>query len=985
MHDAIKGIKLFTCIVVIGLLLTGCSNGGVDPDDDREGGVIGTGLILRGTATDVRVFANNTLEIKAQSGEVSKAVIDDTGRFRAPSVKGTGPHLLRVDLGNGEFRYGIAFNNERANVHSYSDVIVRNWFESNNGNLDFEFDQASISTRLPTQQQFKTTADEIFALARLVLQGNNLTGEDILSGDYDSVDNNKGIDQYLRDNPILIQQDNISVVMTDPVTKTQSVTRSGYSLFELATEPDTQSPETPESVRALASANNEVIIVWEPAFDNRGVVAYDIFRDGDLIATTPYPVFVDTGLDANRVYSYEISATDASDNTSATSVAVTNSTLSEPDSIAPPAPVQLMVNASLGRMDLLWGQNNIGDVVQFEVYRGRNNNPNEILQTVTSSVMTDITVSSGVNYCYQVSAIDASGNTSERSEEVCELAAGEEVQTLNDQPLEKVPALAGLTIPDIEELNCNATWTELDIQGFTRTEPLCYLVNNSITVSNGGRFSISAGTVFKFAAGTGLVVTAGGSLSVEGTKSSPVVLSAQDPTPGFWSGIVYEASNSSRNILVNTVVEYAGGGIHNAAVALNAVEGQLARVEITGSVIRDCVGVGVRASNELDNLSRLDGSIITGCDMPLSAHVHGLAGVTQRNDFAGNRVDLINLGNAQVNSDLEIKKLDVPYVLDELIVDSGRLTILEEVELQFRSGGALRVRSSLSTRESATRRVKLTGTVQEPGHWMGVVGVGQVALRSVDIDYAGYVQNEPKFSGGLLLALDGQVSLSDVRFNNGSSYAINVRGANSNLTSINNVSMQNNAQSIRIPIDKINQLGTEPLTSSNFDNTIDVYAGIESSGSTAMRNLGLPYTLLDSLNWINGSLSLYPGVNVYMGNDVGINIGQGSIFSSQGTLDEPITLTHRSQIPGSWSGIKIASNSSANRIAHTTIAFAGAMNSSVSSAVTLNCPDGSLAIENTKIEDSYGWGIATEGTGQCNLTVGDDVQFNRNRLGGIEN
>ena len=88
-------------------------------------------------------------------------------------------------------------------------------------------------------------------------------------------------------NPAIIQDNTISFVITEPLNQTQSTTKSDFSVFELASEPDTQSPDVPGSVKALPSASNEIVIVWEPASDNRGVAAYEVFRDGNLIATTP--------------------------------------------------------------------------------------------------------------------------------------------------------------------------------------------------------------------------------------------------------------------------------------------------------------------------------------------------------------------------------------------------------------------------------------------------------------------------------------------------------------------------------------------------------------------------------------------------------------------------------------------------------------------------------------------------------------------------
>jgi len=542
MHEAKQKLILRWAIGLVALVLIGCSNGGFDPDpdDEGEGGVIGTGIILQGTVTDVRAFASNSLQIKSSTGEVSGAVIDDTGRYRVPAVKGAPPYILRADLGNSEYRYGIAFGEERTNVNSYTNVILQNWFEGNNGDLDSEFEQASIATELPTRVQYQNTANKFFDLVALVLEDYELDGNQLLVGDYDSGSVSDGIDNFLRKNPVLVRDDDISFVITNPFNEIQSTLDSGIALYELPTQPDTESPTTPANVRALASTDNEVVnevvVVWDLSSDNRGVMGYEVFRDGVRIAITPYPVFRDSDLEPNRQHTYEVVAVDASKNSSALSLSVTADTLAAPDLVAPAAPVQLSVTPSIGRMDLTWQvQANIADVVRFEVYRGQDNNPVNFLASVTGTIFTDVSVASGVNYCYEIAAVDASDNTSNRGVEFCATAPGEEVETTVDLPIPTVPLNAGLNIPAAESTPCVENWTEFSVDSAMQVDAGCYSVASSINVNDGGSLSFSPGVILKFAAGTGVLVNTGGSLSSEGTKAAPVVLTGRTAPGISWS------------------------------------------------------------------------------------------------------------------------------------------------------------------------------------------------------------------------------------------------------------------------------------------------------------------------------------------------------------------------------------------------------------------------------------------------------------------
>jgi len=75
-----------------------------------------------------------------------------------------------------------------------------------------------------------------------------------------------------------------------------------------------------------------------------------------------------------------------------------------------------------------------------------------------------------------------------------------------------------------------------------------------------GNLTLEPGVILKFTANSSLRVDSGGSLTAEGTALSPIVLTAVDPTPGFWFGVEIFGSNSSRNSLEFVQIEYAGAG-----------------------------------------------------------------------------------------------------------------------------------------------------------------------------------------------------------------------------------------------------------------------------------------------------------------------------------------------------------------------------------------------------------------------------------------
>src|SRR5262249_16746977 len=89
---------------------------------------------------------------------------------------------------------------------------------------------------------------------------------------------------------------------------------------------DTSPPTPPENLTATAVSSSQINLSWTASTDNVGVVAYDVFRNGALVASPAGPSFQDTGLNASTLYTYAVSARDAAGNASPLSPAATATT-----------------------------------------------------------------------------------------------------------------------------------------------------------------------------------------------------------------------------------------------------------------------------------------------------------------------------------------------------------------------------------------------------------------------------------------------------------------------------------------------------------------------------------------------------------------------------------------------------------------------------------------------------------------------------------
>ena len=421
-----------TSAALFSITLTSCGGG------DGDGGIVGTGMQLRGTTSDNRAYASNEIEYKSATGERGSAPIGSDGRFTTSDLKGEGPWLLRVDLGNNDFLYGLGFddgsNTVTQNVHDYTDLVARNWFAREGLDIDTTFSGAGAINTAPNSSEIAAIGQTILGILADVLGDYSLAGINPYITDYAA--GSSGLGQFLNQNPVLINNGQITIIINDPTTDTQGVATTGVPLNTDLEAPDTVSPSTPTDLRALAAGNNDVIVVWTPSTDNVGISTYQVLRDGELIDTTPYPVFIDTSLAADASASYTVIAVDAAGNESAETPAVNVTNTATTDTTPPPAPAGLTLSATTGSIIASWNQTDIGDVVAFRVYRGNAGSANTLQSKVSATFFTDSQVEAGTEYCYRVTAVDAAGNESVSTAVQCTSTAGSAVTVSPDNPVD---------------------------------------------------------------------------------------------------------------------------------------------------------------------------------------------------------------------------------------------------------------------------------------------------------------------------------------------------------------------------------------------------------------------------------------------------------------------------------------------------------------------------------------------------------------------
>ncbi len=180
----------------------------------------------------------------------------------------------------------------------------------------------------------------------------------------------------------------------------------------------TAAPPAPTGLSANP-ADSSIDLTWNPS---AGATSYSIYRgiapgaEGTTpVGTTTTDSFTDTGLTNGTGYYYTVAASNAAGASAKT--AETN-TVPSAAVVTPPVPFGVVVTTASGQINLQWTYEE--NATSYRIYRsttpgGEGATP---LATVTSSSYTDSSVTSGVTYYYEITALTGtteSGRSSEYS------------------------------------------------------------------------------------------------------------------------------------------------------------------------------------------------------------------------------------------------------------------------------------------------------------------------------------------------------------------------------------------------------------------------------------------------------------------------------------------------------------------------------------------------------------------------------------------
>ncbi|MDP5274956.1 fibronectin type III domain-containing protein [Chengkuizengella axinellae] len=175
--------------------------------------------------------------------------------------------------------------------------------------------------------------------------------------------------------------------------------------------PDTNPPSVPVGLSVKRVASDYVTIEWEPSTDDRGVVEYDIFVDGNYAASSTLEEVKIEGLNPTTTYNFTVKAKDVDTKSGESSTLQVSTTII--DTQAPDVPTGITsLEETHKSIALDWSESADNILtVEYDIYR----DGIKVITTENSS-FEDIGLEPLTFYSYEIVARDADGNESARSE-----------------------------------------------------------------------------------------------------------------------------------------------------------------------------------------------------------------------------------------------------------------------------------------------------------------------------------------------------------------------------------------------------------------------------------------------------------------------------------------------------------------------------------------------------------------------------------------
>ena len=455
-----------------------------------------------------------------------------------------------------------------------------------------------------------------------------------------------------------------------------------------------------------------------------------------------------------------------------------------------------------------------------------------------------------------------------------------------------------LILPFLLLFNTSA-WADITVGGYITEDTLWddttqpYVVTNHIVIRNNATLTITPGVTVYLNHGVRVIVGSGetGTLIAEGTETDEITFTGD--SEARWWDICFTGLTGAGSSLRHAVIENGG---YNST--------WLVAVDASSPSIQDCtlqnsVNWGIHILNNgqptlANNTYRKNGGYPLHIYSALS-----IAAVDATSTFDNNGEDHIYYIGGEINTDTTIADPGIPYFVENHVVirNNATLTINPGVTVYLNHAVRIIVGSgetgTLIAEGTETDEITFTGD-SEARWWdiwfTGLTGAGS-SLRHAVIENGGY-------NSTWLVAVDASSpAIQDCALQYSDGWGIHILN-NGQPTLANNTYRKNGGYPLHI----YSALSIAAVdATSTFDNNGEdhiYYIGGEINTDTTIADPGIPYFVENHVVIRNNAtLTINPGVTVYLNHAVRIIVGSGETGTliAEGTETDEITFTGDSE------------------------------------------------------------------------------------------
>jgi hypothetical protein len=492
-----------------------------------------------------------------------------------------------------------------------------------------------------------------------------------------------------------------------------------------------------------------------------------------------------------------------------------------------------------------------------------------------------------------------------------------------------------------------------DITADTTWSGVVY-VERSIDVRQ-ATLTIAPGTSIVMGANAELGVGAEGStaaLDASGTSEAPIRFCGGEERAGYWGSLLIREGVAEDSVLANVLVSEGGGiATHDAAVSFES------GIHVDNLQVQNSGKAGVYATSFAADSQRLSVQGSAGAAVVLE----GAAAVTafpRGGTIADNGEDVVRLTFTDIDEDMTVHELDVPYVQAHVVsTNEANLVFEAGTDYRFAAGAGLEIGSNRSVAAihvngTAEKPVRMGGEIEDAGSWAGLVIRGNVSadseLRHLALSHAGSADSASLVVQAPITV--DHVSLSD----NTKGVRIDAQGLKEGSVSLSVT--RSGAPPLTVEADALVSLPQDSAFTGNTSDYVAVLGGDYTKVGTVL-DLGVPYRVLGSIETQGGSsLTLAPGTEFVMSEDTILRIGDNggsAALTAEGTAEAPIRFVGLEPVAGYWGGLELGSNMvSSSHLSYVEIQHGGG--STMGACLRLSS---AIQVENSSFSNCAGFGL----------------------------